>query len=382
MVSWPSYRIGEILEKSDSYIELDSDTEYQEVTVRLWGKGVELRGTKMGSEIGSGRRIQVKTGQFILSKIDARHGAFGLIPGNLNGAVVTNDFPVFNPNLDLLDPRYLNWLSKTHQFVNACRYASEGTTNRVRLKEHRFLDINISVPTLDVQRRLVKKIESLNKKIEEARVLRLEILSDAQAMLKSVFQKIVEDAPYRTMGEVAPIVRRPVEIEIDVEYPELGLRSFGRGTFHKPSLAGIDVGSKKLYQIMPNDLLFSNVFAWEGTIGVVQSDDIGRVGSHRFISCIAKELVTTPEFLCFYLLSEEGMEKIRDASPGGAGRNRTLGLKKLEKIEVPVPNFERQCWFNSLQKKVKLINGVQSSNQIQLDALMPAILDKAIGSHW
>ena len=76
------------------------------------------------------------------------------------------------------------------------------------------------------------------------------------------------------------------------------------------------------------------------------------------------------------------MEKIRDASPGGAGRNRTLGLKKLEKIEVPVPNFERQCWFNSLQKKVKLINGVQSSNQIQLDALMPAILDKAIGSHW
>jgi type I restriction enzyme S subunit len=142
-------------------------------------------------------------------------------------------------------------------------------------------------------------------------------------------------------------------------------------------LNGIDVGTKKLYHINPGDLVFSNVFAWEGAIAVVQSEDAGRVGSHRFITCVAEEGVTTPEFLCFYLLTDEGMEKVREASPGGAGRNRTLGLKKLEKIEVPIPNFDKQLWFNRLQAQVAAITQAQADNQTELDALLPAILDRA-----
>jgi type I restriction enzyme S subunit len=179
------------------------------------------------------------------------------------------------------------------------------------------------------------------------------------------------------MSEVASIVRRRVEIELEGEYAELGVRSFGKGTFHKPVLSGIDVGTKKLYSIYPGDLVFSNVFAWEGAIAVVQPEDAGRVGSHRFITCVAEEGVTTPDFLSFYLLTNEGIEKIREASPGGAGRNRTLGLKKLEKIEVPIPGYDKQLWFNRLQAQAAAIARAQAENQTELDALLPSILDKA-----
>jgi hypothetical protein len=48
------------------------------------------------------------------------------------------------------------------------------------------------------------------------------------------------------------------------------IRSFGKGTFHKPPLSGSDVGTKRLYRIEPGDLLFSNVFAWEGAIAIAQ----------------------------------------------------------------------------------------------------------------
>jgi type I restriction enzyme, S subunit len=232
-------------------------------------------------------------------------------------------------------------------------------------------------PPLPEQRRIVAKIESLTAKIDEAKRLREEIQRDAQAMLRSAFQRIVEGAEYHPMAEVAPIVRRPVTIEPDGEYPELGVRSFGKGTFHKPVLNGIDVGTKKLYHIHPGDLVFSNVFAWEGAIAVVQPKDAGRVGSHRFITCVPESGVTTPEFLCFYLLTDEGIEQVRKASPGGAGRNRTLGLKKLEKIEVPIPHYDKQLWFNRLQAQAAFIRQAQSDNQTQLDALLPAILDRA-----
>ncbi len=377
MSAWPSTRIGDILKKSDSWLFVDPDAEYKEVTVRLWGRGVTLRGIKQGSEIGSSRRLQVAPGQFIVSRIDARHGAFGLIPDELDGAVVTNDFPVFTPTTDRLNVDFLGWLSKTHGFVDACKKASEGTTNRVRLKEDRFADIEIELPPLDEQRRIVTKIESLAAKIDEAKQLRQAIQADAQAMLCSAFQQVIGGVEYRPMAEVAPIVRRKVEVDTDGEYPELGVRSFGKGVFHKPTLIGSELDWQKLYRIHAGDLVISNIKAWEGAMAVAGEEDHNRVGSHRYMTCMPNENVTTSYFLCFYLLSEEGIEKVQAASPGSADRNRTLAMKRLEKIEVPIPPYEKQLRFNRLQAQVAAIRQAQTDNQTELDALLPAILDRA-----
>ncbi|ELA9304090.1 restriction endonuclease subunit S [Vibrio parahaemolyticus] len=377
MSVWPLQKLGSVLDKSENWIEVQPDKEYSEVTVRLWGKGVNLRGTKIGSEIGSSRRLSVSEGQFIISRIDARHGACGLVPKNLDGAVVTNDFPVYTPKENKILPRYLELISKTHFFVDACKRASEGTTNRVRLKEPRFFNIEIPLPDIAVQKVVVDKVDFALGKLEEIKLLRSSLLDDAQAMLSSAFHKIIEGAVYKPMSKVAPLERRKVEIDVNAEYPELGVRCFGNGTFHKPILEGMDVGTKKLYQMVPGDLVFSNVFAWEGAIAVVKKEDEGRVGSHRFITCLPKSGVVTADFLCFYFLTTEGLEKIQAASPGGAGRNRTLGLKKLENIEVPVPDYDKQLWFNQLQSYVEKIKQAQSENATELEALMPSILDKA-----
>ena len=377
MSVWPLQKLGSVLDKSENWIEVQPDKEYSEVTVRLWGKGVNLRGTKIGSEIGSSRRLSVSEGQFIISRIDARHGACGLVPKNLDGAVVTNDFPVYTPKENKILPRYLEQISKTHFFVDACKRASEGTTNRVRLKEPRFFNIEIPLPDIAVQKVVVDKVDFALGKLEEIKLLRSSLLDDAQAMLSSAFHKIIEGAVYKPMSKVAPLERRKVEIDVNAEYPELGVRCFGNGTFHKPILEGMDVGTKKLYQMVPGDLVFSNVFAWEGAIAVVKKEDEGRVGSHRFITCLPKSGVVTADFLCFYFLTTEGLEKIQAASPGGAGRNRTLGLKKLENIEVPVPDYDKQLWFNQLQSYVEKIKQAQSENATELEALMPSILDKA-----
>ena len=365
------------LSKSDRWIEPIPDETYKQITVRLWGKGLSLRGKIHGSQIEATRQIRVKAGQFLVSRIDARHGAFGIVPPTLDGALVSSDFPCFEINREIVLPNYLEWYARTYDFVDLCRRVSEGSTNRVRLKETKFLNMTIPLPPLDDQRRVAAKLESLIAKIDEAKLLQSEIQADAQVMLHSVFQQVIEGAKFYPMSEVAPIVRRKVEVEMDGEYPELGVRSFGKGTFHKPVLNGIDVGTKKLHRINPGDLVFSNVFSWEGAIAVVQPEDEGRVGSHRFITCVPKPGIATADFLRFYLLTEEGIEKVREASPGGAGRNRTLGLKKLEKIKVPVPAYDKQLWFDSLQTKATAIKQAHAANQTELDALLPAILDKA-----
>lgn len=70
-----------------------------------------------------------------------------------------------------------------------------------------------------------------------------------QQLLISVFWKIASTAPRMPMADVAPLVRRPVDIDLEASYSELGIRSFGNGTFHKPALTGSGVGSKRISEL-------------------------------------------------------------------------------------------------------------------------------------
>ncbi len=66
--NWPSIPLERVLHKSEQWKDLEPHREYQEVTVRLWGKGVTLRGVRTGAQI-TGRRLTVRGGQLILSRI-------------------------------------------------------------------------------------------------------------------------------------------------------------------------------------------------------------------------------------------------------------------------------------------------------------------------
>ena len=370
-------RIGDALSRQKDVVIIEDNESYKRLTIRMNGLGVELRDTKMGFEIGTKRQFRVKSGQFILSKIDARNGAFGLVPDICDQAVITGNFWTFDVDAGLLNTQYFEFLTKTPSFVDFCIRASDGTTNRRYLDEDLFLNQLIEIPSPDEQRRIVAKIDALATRIDEARRLREEIQRDAQAMLRSAFQHVIEGAEYRPMAEVAPIVRRKVEIEMDGEYPELGVRSFHKGTFFKGVSNGADIAHKKMFHIEPGDLIFSNIMAWEGAIAVAKPEDKGRIGVHRFITCVPVDGVTTSDFLGFYFQTSKGFQKIVEASPATIARNRTLSIKKLEKIEVPIPPYEKQLWFNHLQQKVATIQQAQAGNQTELDALLPSILDKA-----
>jgi len=369
--------LGSVLRRAQESVVIDPQKTYKQVTVRLFHKGLKLRGEKVGSAIRTTKQCVVHKGQVLLSRIDARNGAIGIVPPELDGAIVTNDFWAFEVNRDLADPAFLDAYFGTSEFVDACNASSEGTTNRVRLQPSRFLRIDVPLPPRDVQRRIVSRIEDIAGKIEKARTLRKEIVSKQRNLLLSVYTKLIEGAKWRQMKEIAPLVRRPITIDPLQEYNELGIRSFGKGTFHKAAVSGASLGSKRVFQIEPGDLLFNIVFAWEGAVAVARPEDKGRVGSHRFLSCVPKNGSAVPSFLRFHFLTERGLEYLGIASPGGAGRNRTLGLEALARMEVPVPPIEKQLQFASLMSRTDELDRVRTEAGKEIDSLMPSILSKA-----
>ena len=375
------FYMGDFLDKSQDWLEPKADQTYKKITVRLWGKGLILRGEVSGSRIAATRQLRVKTGQFLLSRIDARHGACGLVPVSLDGALVSNDFPCFDIDSRIIHPAYFAWYVRTENFIALCRRASEGSTNRVRLKEDEFLRMPINLPSLVEQQGIVAKLDKVAALAAERSKVIEAAERDAKAMLSNAFRQIIDDAPYHPMAEVAPLVRRPVDIDPDQSYPELGVRSFGRGTFHKPALDGSKLTWQKLFLVQEGDLVFSNIKAWEGAFAVAKPEDHNRVGSHRYLTCVPVAGVVTAGFVWFYLQSPEGLEKVAAASPGSADRNRTFGQKALAAIKVPVPPIDRQRWFDRLQGQVRQVKILRESAGLDVKALLPAMLHGVFGEN-
>ena len=87
--------------------------------------------------------------------------------------------------------------------------------------------------------------------------------------------------------------------------------------------------------------------------------------------------MATPQFLRFFFLTNDGLTRLGSASPGGAGRNRTLGLTALGEILVPIVPFAQQLWFDHLQEYVAAALEQQAQSAAEINALLPLILDKA-----
>ena len=376
---WVLTPLGKLLSHVSRPVRVDPGATYRLLGAKWYAKGLFVRAEKTGAEIQAKSLFQVKAGDFIYNRLFAWKGSFAVASEEHDGCFVSNEFPCFKVDHNRLDPRFL-WLyfSRQKAWSEALGLSSGSPpTSRNRLKEEQFLRMVLPLPPLSEQQRIVARIEEVAAKIKDARHLRKEVESSLRGVSLGAYREITKGARRLPIAEVAPLIRRPVDVEPSVKYHELGIRSFGKGTFHKPPIEGTSVGTKKLFRIGANDLLFNIVFAWEGAVAVATPRDHGRVGSHRFLTCVPKEGLATSKFLCFHFLTDEGLEQLGKASPGGAGRNRTLGLKTLEEIPVPVPVYEKQLWFDSLEAKMDSLKALQTQSAAELDALLPSILDKA-----
>lgn len=181
--------IGKILKPKKKSIKLDDNQTYKQITVKMNGKGVILRKEIKGIDVKTKSQFIASEGDFIMSKIDARNGAFGIVPKELDNGIVTQDFPLFNVDSTVMLPEFLNIVIQSPQFIKICQTTSIGTSNRMRIKIDKFLNSRIPLPNIEKQNEFLSKILLLNKKIEE---LEIEI-RDCKNEVNSEIQKVWND---------------------------------------------------------------------------------------------------------------------------------------------------------------------------------------------
>ena len=144
------------------------------------------------------------------------------------------------------------------------------------------------------------------------------------------------------LGECLSRVERPVEVKPNELYTQIGIRSHGKGIFYKEPVTGAALGNKSVFWIEPDCFIVNIVFAWEQAIGKTIQSEVGMIGSHRFPMYHPVNDRADIDYLISYFLTKRGTDILEAASPGGAGRNKTLGQERFLKSKIVLPPIEEQ----------------------------------------
>jgi type I restriction enzyme S subunit len=135
---------------------------------------------------------------------------------------------------------------------------------------------------------------------------------------------------------------KAVSVEPDTQYVQIGLRSHGKGIFYKQPVTGKSLGNKRVFWVQRDCLVVNIVFAWEQAVGKTTEREEGLIASHRFPMYAPRDEEADIDFIVRFFLRPRGKHLLGLASPGGAGRNRTLGQKEFDKLKVVVPTLAEQ----------------------------------------
>ena len=165
--------------------------------------------------------------------------------------------------------------------------------------------------------------------------------ADTRSTRSHVFPLVPRTWTLRRLRSLLQRVRRPISVRPDTEYREIGIRSWGKGIFHKDSVPGAVLGEKNVFRIEPGDFVLNIVFAWEGAVSVVSENETGMIASHRFPTFRPSPDVDV-DYLLMVFQSEKGRRLMEINSPGAAGRNRTLRIGQFLEEEIPLPTLDAQ----------------------------------------
>lgn len=403
--------IGTFLNRNKTPIDIEDNKEYKRITIKINNRGVFLRDIEKGINIGTKKQFIVSEGQFLLSKIDARNGAFGVVSQELEGAIVTNDFPVYSINTNVVLPQFLQLITTTKEFVKFAQSCSSGTTNRQRMDINKFITQKIPLPSLSEQTRIVKNYNSklLQAEAQENQANELEVeiqtyLFDilgikinnkhiqSQKLFFINYTSIKEWGLDKIFGRNKYLSTK-YDIHSFSENPSLSKEILrGKSPKYKNESTQIILNQKcnrwneidlthaktvderwiktlnQNHFTQIGDIIINST--GEGTIGrattIIENYSNYMYDSHILLLRVNKELIH-PIFFTLLFNSSYGQEQVNSIKSAQSTKQTELGIGNLQKIKFPLPPLSIQTEIaNYIQKKneqIKLLRQSAENNR-------------------
>jgi type I restriction enzyme S subunit len=355
-----------------------------------YARGLFLKRPIAGSATSAKVLFRVKKDQFIYSRLFAFEGAYGVVPAEFDGAFVSNEYPTFDVDRSRLLPQFLELYFKQPTVWEAVAKASTGVGHRrQRVPPSGVLSTTIPLPPLSDQQGMVARIDAIAGKIEEAKRLRGEAEQEAAALWERAAAEFcdrsVEDAPLRPLADI-------------LEVRGGGTPSKSNPFFWEGRIPWVSPKDMKLREIRDSIDHISEAATRETAAKLVEPGAVlvvvrGMILAHTVPSAVLrvpaainqdmKALIPGPDLLPEYLAAWFWAynHRLLGLVEKSTHDTRKLQTPKLLDTKIPVPPIEQQRRIIDdllkLERRVRELVDHQSLSAIALDAVMPAVLDRA-----
>ncbi|MCJ7583723.1 MAG: restriction endonuclease subunit S [Anaerolineales bacterium] len=381
---WQTVPFSDVLKVVSHPETLDRDKTYRILGMRWYAQGLFIREDKPGHEIQANELFRVEKDDFVYNRLFAWKGSFGIVDETTAGGYVSGEFPCFHVITEKADPKFIHLYLSQESIWNEIARVSSGQTNisRLRLKVPTFLAMEIPLPPLTEQHRIVARIEALAARGAESQSRRREASEETEAFLYSVLNSVFSTSPFprKTVGELCdtrsggtPSRTCAYFFEGDIPWIKSGELEddfIHRAEEHITEEA-ITSSSAKIF---PKGTLV--VALYGATVGKTGVLEIDAATNHAVCALFPKGEISR-DYLWWFLRAKR--PEFLKSSFGGAQPN--ISQKVIRETEMPVPPLEKQrrlvAYLDGLQVQVSALRAAQAETEKELSALMPSVLDMA-----
>lgn len=386
---FPHTKFSAFLAHRKQFSEIKDTELYKRARVQLHWKGVVLRDEVEGALIKTKDQQIARRGELLVAEIDAKVGGVGIVPTELDGAIVSSHYFLFEIDESKCLCAWLDWFIRSGGLAD--KFSARGSTNYAAIRPHHVLSCELPLPPVAEQRRIVSRIVELAASLEQARMLRRVALTAVERLVtaeaEACFRKLIADNGIRKFSDFRPHVTSGPR-NWGAYYSDSGLRfyraqdvssDFKISDRSKVYVSTPPNGQAVGAKLQPGDLMLVITGATVGRCTVFLSGgEPGLVNQHVALCRFPKESVV-PGYVLWGLRSEHGQEQLLGQRYGQGKPG--LNLNNIRSLELPFPSIEAQrrtvVHLDLFRAKVDSLRRHQSETAAELDALMPSILSQA-----
>lgn len=385
--AWPSVSLGELIRLERRPVEVIADRDYQEIGTYSYGRGIFHKRPRSGLEVGDKDLFLMKEGDLILQITFAWEGAIALCSKAEDGLYGSVRYPTYRVDESRCFAPFLVKYLCTRQGLDQIGRICPGSAGRNRvLALKRLPEISVPLPPPDEQRRIVARIEELTAKVEEAGRLREKSARETDAcFLKQLEVRrhaLSASHPTRLLGQTTKVTSggtpaREIEAYWGGDIPwiktgELLDADIFQASEHLTN-QGLENSSAKLF---PPDTILIALYGQGQTRGRTGRLRIHAATNQACCAILPSDRLA-PGYIQWWFRSL--YSELREKSQGGAQPNWNGGMIKDLPIAIPplALQIDVATELDALQAKVASVKALQAETAAELDAMLPAILDKA-----
>ena len=393
---WPTVSLGELLRLERRRVNVEPEKLYQEIGIYCFGRGIFHKAPRTGFEVGDKDLFLMKQGDFILQVTFAWEGAIAIVSAAEDGMYGSTRYPTFRVDESRCLPKFLLNYFRTEpgrqQLVKIC--PGSAGRNRV-LSIKRIPEVLVPLPPLTEQRRVVVRIEELAAQIHEARTLRHQATEEAEALYSQQLGVAMTPHGEGWKRETVADVIKSMDAGWSPQCDDIPAGDGKWGVLKTTAVQWCDFQPKHNkalpttlkpipeFSVKEGDVLVTRAGPRKrvAVVAAVRRDEPRLTISDKLIRLRTDRTKIEPRFLELSLASPFSQEHLVQRKTGLADAQVNISQTILKATPIAFPPLAEQrrivAELDALQAEVDALKRLQTETAAELDALLPALLDRA-----